>query len=414
MEYDILSPIEIDGIGEILNISLGSSATALSNMLGNRVYISTPRVTVLPAKELSLENYEPDIGVETQYTSGLEGSSILFLRQNDAKAIVDILLGNATKNEEFEFNELAISTVCEVMNQMMGAAATAISEFLGKPVNISPPQYFEFDDFEQFKAKRFSSENAVVVSFSLTIDNVLNSEFVSVISVELARELITSLKVKQESISTESDQRDDAEEKHIDLTQEKKLVDDAENEQPLNQAATSAPHLNKSTAASPTSAAVHGNSETQTLKQNFMPPYGYAPQGGYPPPMYPQGYQGYYYPPEPPQSNPKMIVPQQPAMPHLDATEHLGEEQAQNLELIMSIPLEVSVEIGRTRKTVQDILSFSKGSLLVLDKLAGDQVELFVNGKCIARGDVVVIDDNFGIRVTEIIKPITAENLLKL
>ena len=151
-----------------------------------------------------------------------------------------------------------------------------------------------------------------------------------------------------------------------------------------------------------------------------MPPVGQMP--GYPPP-FAGGYMGYppmYYPPYPyapekpvTQHEPKVINTQPMPMPQMDAADALGEEQAQNLQLIMEVPLEVSVEIGRTRRKVQDILSFSKGALVVLDKLAGDQVDLFVNGKCIARGDVVVIDDNFGIRITEILQKPTLEGIAK-
>ena len=111
------------------------------------------------------------------------------------------------------------------------------------------------------------------------------------------------------------------------------------------------------------------------------------------------------------QPAPKVINTRPVQLPSLEAEERLGKEQAENLDLIMSVPLEVSVEIGRTRRKVEDILSFSKGSLVVLDKLAGDQVDLFVNGLCVARGDVVVIDDNFGVRITEVLKPTELLNM---
>jgi flagellar motor switch protein FliN/FliY len=143
------------------------------------------------------------------------------------------------------------------------------------------------------------------------------------------------------------------------------------------------------------------------------------------PPAYNGGYPGYPpypgYPAQPMyvqqpmvQQQPKVINTQPMVMQQFSATDALGEEQAQNLDLIMEIPLQVSVEIGRTRRKVQEILELSKGSLVVLDKLAGDQVDLFVNGKCIARGDVVVIEDNFGVRITEIVqKPVVQEIVKK-
>ena len=125
----------------------------------------------------------------------------------------------------------------------------------------------------------------------------------------------------------------------------------------------------------------------------------------------------YMYPPQqPPQSQPpepKVINTRPVQMRDLDPEAKLPEEQKQNLDLIMNVSLEVAVEIGRTRRKIQDIIAFSKGSLVVLDKLAGDQVDLLVNGQCIARGDVVVIDDNFGIRITEILQKPDINELTK-
>ena len=145
-----------------------------------------------------------------------------------------------------------------------------------------------------------------------------------------------------------------------------------------------------------------------------MPPYPMPGadgqmQGGY------MGYPPMYYPPYPypypPQQEPKVLSSKPLAMEQLDVSERIGKEQAQNLDLIMEVPLQVTVEIGRARRKVQDILEFAKGSLVVLDKLAGDSVDLFVNGKCIARGEVVVIEDNFGVRITEIVQTPSVEAL---
>ncbi len=192
MDNTIFNPMEIDAIGEIMNISLGSSATAVSNLLDHRVDITTPRVSVVAPEQLYLGDMEPAVGVEIHYVSGLEGSNIMLLKRNDVKAIVDILMGSETADEEFELNDLTISAVCEVMNQMMGGAATALSDFLGRMVNISTPQSFELDTVEQFKTERFPDGSGpfVVVRFMLSIEGILKSEFVNVISVNLAQDLI--------------------------------------------------------------------------------------------------------------------------------------------------------------------------------------------------------------------------------
>ena len=167
MENNTFSPMETDAIGEIMNISLGSSATAVSNMLDHRVDITTPRVSVIDSKDLTLGNIDPAVGVEIRYVSGLEGSNFMLLKREDVKTIVDILMGSESTEEEFELNDLTISAVCEVMNQMMGAASTALSDFLGRMVNISTPKSFELDNFDEFKAEHFPPDGGqlVVVRF---------------------------------------------------------------------------------------------------------------------------------------------------------------------------------------------------------------------------------------------------------
>ena len=185
MEDIIFSPMEIDAIGEIMNISLGSSATAASNMLDHRVDITTPRVSVINAEDFSLGRIEPAVGVEIKYVCGLEGSNIMLLKRSDVRAITDILLMTETPDEEFELNDLSISAVCEVMNQMMGSSATALSDLLGRMVNISTPESFELTDLDKMKEEHFpvTQGPVVVVRFNLTIEGVLDSEFMNVMSV---------------------------------------------------------------------------------------------------------------------------------------------------------------------------------------------------------------------------------------
>ncbi len=448
MSNSVFKPMEIDAIGEIMNISLGSSATAVSNMLDHRVDITTPSVDVVDVKDFELGDIEPAVGVEIKYVSGLDGSNIMLLRMSDIKVIVDILMGTDTPLEEFELDELTLSAVCEVMNQMMGAASTALSDFLGRVVNISTPETFDVYDQEAMKRDRMPVKEGpiVVVRFALSIEDQLQSEFMNVISVELAKELVKGFglddedmeplpapapaapapapaapseggKLSQEEIEkllagggagtpapepapAPADSGGKMSQEEI----EKLLAGGAGAPAPT---ATPAPQVPAAPAApagvQQPQMAQPGTQAQMPVMPPMMPMPGQEGQQAYPGYPYYPPYPGYpYYPPQPPE--PKVIATTQPSMPRLENGEELSQEQSQNLDLIMGVPLEVTVEIGRTRKRVQEILSFSKGSLVVLDKLAGDQVDLFVNGKCIARGDVVVIDDNFGIRVTEIIK----------
>ena len=514
MEREIFSPMAIDALGEMMNISLGSSATAVSNMLDHRVDITTPTVSVVDVKEFSLGNLEPAIGVEIKYVEGLEGSNIMLLKRSDIKVIVDILMGMETPDEEFELNELTISCVCEVMNQMMGSAATAMSDFLGFRVDISTPQSFELDDLEAFKQSHMpaGAEQVVVVRFFLKIENALESEFMNVMSVDLAKELLKSLGLEDE-VSLEgageapaAESEPAPEPSNHQMSQEeieamlhgggaaapapepapapapsgggdqkmsqediermlagmgggepepapapapeptgggdkKMSQEDIERmltgmgggepepaPAPAQTAApapvptpTPTPAQTPTPAPAPAPAAQtppQGMPAAQMGQPGQMPPYPYPMPGqdgqmqggymGYPPMYYPP--YPYPYPPQQPEAvakktpDPKVIATKPVKMEEMDPAERLGKEQAQNLDLIMEVPLQVTVEIGRARRKVQDILEFAKGSLVVLDKLAGDQVDLFVNGKCIARGEVVVIEDNFGVRITEIVQ----------
>ena len=430
MKQNIFSPMEIDAIGEIMNISLGSSATAVSNMLDHRVDITTPSVSVVPIEEFTLGELEPAIGIEIKYVSGLEGSNIMLLKRHDVKTIVEILMGTEISDEEFEFNDLTISAVCEVMNQMMGAASTALSDFLGRSVNISTPQSFTLDDLDQFEREHFQYDSGMVVvaKFMLSIENVLKREFVNVMSVDLARELIAGFGVdlsdgEGKGAKSEEEVKPEPSTGGAKLSQE-------EIERLMSGGAPSAPPPASSgsgklsqeeierlmsggaPSAPPPASSGSGKLSQEEIEQLMS---GMAPSAAQAaPPRQPEPQQssarpyeaaGQYMPAPPAYAGEPRVINTKPVqLPPLDVADKIGQEQAQNLELIMSVPLEVSVEIGRTRRKVEDILTFSKGSLVVLDKLAGDQVDLFVNGLCVARGDVVVIDDNFGIRITEVLK----------
>jgi len=457
MEKELFSPMAIDALGEIMNISLGSSATAVSNMLDHRVDITTPTVTVVDVDDFSLGSLEPAIGVEIKYIEGLKGSNIMLLKRGDIKIIVDILMGMETTDEEFELNELTLSCVCELMNQMMGSAATAMSDFWGFRVDISTPESFELANVEQFKKERMpdGAKQVVVVRFRLKIENALESEFLNVMSVELAKDLLKGLdlgdtapapmpapepvheapsaaaqpaaapppmpepsggdrKLSQEEIEQLLAKMNSEEPAPAPAPEQEKQSAGQGGNESMNTGASNKTAVAAQTQQQPAQGAAPA---AQMGQPGQMPPYPYPPMPG-PDGQMQNGYMGYppmYYPPYPypypPQAElqkaapePKVISTRPLHMEQMDPIAQLGKEQAQNLDLIMEVPLQVTVEIGRARRKVQDILEFAKGSLVVLDKLAGDQVDLLVNGKCIARGEVVVIEDNFGIRITEIVQ----------
>ena len=428
MEQKIFNSMELDAIGEMMNISLGSSATAVSNMLNHRVDITTPTVSVVSIEDFTLGDLEPAIAVEIKYVSGLDGSNIMLLKRGDVKTIVDILMGTETPDEEFQLDELTVSAVCEVMNQMMGAASTALSDFLGILVNISTPESYTLDDLDEFKRNHFHSECGmlVVVRFKLGIEDILESEFVNVMSIELTRELLKGFGLTGGRDSKEPEPAQPAAPapqpaapEAAAPTMDQGMIDQLMNPQPAAPQAA-APTMDQGMidqlmnpqAAAPQPAAPQAAQPApqQAPVQQPMPVPQPSPVQQPMPvqqmPVQQPMQQPAYYPQQQPvyyQQQPNLIQTNPVNLPTFDLSERLGEEQAQNLEMIMSVPLQVSVEIGRTTQKVDEILSYSKGTLVVLDKLAGDQVDVFVNGLCVAHGDVVVIDDNFGVRITEVV-----------
>lgn len=456
MGSNVFSPMAIDAIGEIFNISLGSSATAVSNMLARRVDITTPTVSVVSAKDFTLGDLQPAIGVKIDYVAGLSGSNIMLLKRSDVRAIVDILMGSTTKDEDFEINELNMSAICEVMNQMMGAASTAMSDFLNRMVNISTPQAFEISSLDEFVEKYFPSNGMlVVVRFKFSIEDAVESEFMSALSMDLVRELLKGFGIEGEDVGMGAEPEPEpapaaqsaaAAEPELSsgsgasLSQEeieKLMAQNFAEEQAAQQNASPQPAVSAEQPAQPQVAATPAPQQpvaaAPAQQTPVQQPVAQAQQGvpqampqmspemqqqyaamPYPPYGMQMPYPPMYYMPPQQQAapEPKTIKTTKPAMPKFE--EHatsLNEEQESNLDLLMSVPVDVAVEIGRTRRRVKDILNYTKGSLVVLDRLAGDRADLYVNGKCIAKGDIVVVDDNFGLRIAEIIEPLALEDL---
>lgn len=461
MDSKNFTDLEIDAIGEILNISLGSSATAVSTMLSTRVDITTPVVQVLTKDQFEFTKLEPAVGVEITYVSGLSGSNIMLLKRYDVKVIVEMLMGMEIPEEEFELNELNISAICEVMNQMMGASSTALSEFLGRSVNISTPVSYEIQDEKKFKEEHFGMEEPmVVVGFTLKIADKLESEFINVMSLDLAKDLVTSF-LPGDDILEAPVQPEPVADSHVPQEEPSDGGSDRMmSQEDIERLLASASGEMQESAPEPAAAISQPEEETSGGSDRMMsqedierllasasggsqesapvPPAPApvqpgtqaipAPSMAAPPAMPPAAggsandalvtqlmaqmaqmqqqmltMMGQQMQPKE-AVEPKMIPTQKAPSKQLTSDGDTSAEQEENRELIMGVPLELSVEIGRTRKLVREILEFTKGSLIILDKLAGEQVDLFVNGRCIAKGDVVVVDDNFGIRITEIVR----------
>lgn len=371
------SSYEIDAVGEILNISMGAAATAVSELLNAKVWITTPEVSVTKVEDLNYTRLEPAICVKIVYVAGITGVNMMVLKQDDVQLILNQLMGNPlTISPDFEFDELNISAVSEVMNQMMGASATALSDLLGTSVDISTPTPYIIEQTNFCELSELSPEETVVtVNFTLNVDGVMNSEFMSIMSVDLAKTLsgkmMNSFASEEEAVAAASASAPAA-------------------AAPAPQPAAPVQQPVATAAAAPMPA--------QQPMYAAPPQQPYPPQGGY---GYPPQYAAYgaYPPPVPP------VNIQNAQLHQFDNVDFgLQSDQQDNLKLLMGVPLEISVEIGTAKRKVKDILDFTQGTIIELERQAGAPVDVIVNGNLIARGDVVVIDDNFAVRITEIVK----------
>ncbi|GGI94671.1 flagellar motor switch phosphatase FliY [Alicyclobacillus cellulosilyticus] len=366
-----LSDMERDALGELGNISLGSSATSLSVLLRHRVQITTPQVSLLRAEEVRQELPRPCVLVTVRYTAGLEGENALVIDTEDAMVIADLMLGGDGTNVAGELNELHLSAVAEAMNQMMGAAATAMSTVFNRPINISPPTV-EVIDFGTEVKEGFPPEAWLVnVSFRLRVGELVDSRILQLIPISVAKEMVAVL-TGGEAAASAAPSSPAASAAHAGSV----AAQDAAGEPHGSQAARS---------AADRTANVEGARGAAT----GGPGSAANPAGG----SMAKG-----------REEPALVV-RRPEFPDFTSAAPVPEPVPRNLSLLLDVSLNVTVELGRTKRSIKDILELAPGSVLELDKLAGEPVDILVNNKRIAIGEVVVIDENFGVRITDIVSP---------
>lgn len=397
---DVLTPLEQDALGEIGNITFGSAATALSTLLGQKVDITTPKVSVITRTQFESEFPKPHVAVHVNYVDGFQGINSLVIKTRDAQIIADLMLGGEGDPQDEELNEIHISAVQEAMNQMMGSSATSMSTIFNRFVNISPPAIDILDVSNGDGVRNLPMEETLVkVSFRLKIGDLIDSTIMQLITVEFAKSMVDMLLGGGE-----------AEEAPAPAAQPQASA-------PAQQAP--APTQEPQMQQPPVQNAPYPDPYAASAQQQGMPPYGMPAQQQMPPypgygapgmqPNYgmPPGYGQMPMEQQPPQPNhygvPGRNVNVQPVQFGSLQNGGYGQNDENNLGLLMDIPLKVTVELGRTQKQIKDILELSQGSIVELDKLAGEPVDILVNNKLIAKGEVVVIDENFGVRVTDIV-----------
>ena len=406
-----LTDVEKDAIGE------GSSATTLYSLVNRKVNITTPVVTLATWKTL-LDSYEkPCVFIQIKYTKGLDGTNILVLKEHDVKVITDLMMGGDGTNTEGELGELHLSAISEAMNQMMGAAATSLSTLLQTVIDISPPESSLFDLTEVKDGKEISpflGGTFVKISFRMQIDDLVDSTIMQLYPIDFARKLVETF------INTQM--------ANIDEVTEKKP------EQPENDttAQIPAPGTDNQTQMNNTNLngmnqmgnmgmngmnqmgnmGMNGMNQMGNMGMNGMNQMGNMGMNG----MNQMGNMGMNSMNQMGNMGmnsmnqmgmmgmPGQNVNVQPAQFQSFSNDNMGTTGQENIGLIKDVPLEVTVELGRTTKSISDILDFSPGTIIELDRIAGEPIDVLVNGKFVAKGEVVVIEESFGVRITEIIK----------
>ncbi|GAB4257786.1 flagellar motor switch phosphatase FliY [Thermincola ferriacetica] len=358
---DELTNMEKDAVGEVANMVMGSAATALSTLLGKKVEITTPVVEITTPARLRHEYPLPYLLVNVEYVTGIKGSNVLIIKDGDAGVIVDLMMMGDGTSPPAQLEEMHLSAIAEAMNQMMGSASTAFSTIIKERVEISPPTVDLINlATDELKGRLANPDEPIVkVSFKMTIEDLVNSEMMQLMPLDFARELVGRL-------------MDDMKAPHAEA---------AATAAAKTQAPTNAGYMEQ------LAAAPQPNAPLQSIAQdtgNAQYQLGGFTGGG--------------------NVKPANSVPVQPAQ---FAPLNMGFEPKtpSTIDLIMDVPLQITVELGKAKKTIREILNLAPGSVVELDKLAGEPVDLMVNGKLLAKGEVVVIDENFGIRITDIVSP---------
>ena len=390
VDENLLTETEKDAIGEVANISMGTSATTLYSLVNHKVDITTPVVS-LATWENVLEYYEkPCVFIQIKYTTGLDGHNILILKEHDVKVITDLMMGGDGTNTDGELGELHLSAISEAMNQMMGSAATSLSQMLGSMIDISPPEA-SLVDLQEFRMgeeiANFLAGTFVKIAFKMQIGDLVDSTILQLYPVDFAKNLVATF--LGEAMGGSSDSA---------APVPTPMSTPAPAPAPMPEAA---PQMMPNMGMDP------NMGQMPNMGMPMMPNMGMDPNMGQMP-YY--GYQGMPMMPNmgmpmmPNMGMPAEAVNYQPAQFQSFAPNVNPVAGNENINLIMDVPLQVTVELGRTTKSIAEILDFSPGTIIELEKLAGEPVDVLVNGKFVAKGEVVVIEESFGIRVTEIIK----------
>ena len=425
-----LTDVEKDAIGEVANISMGSSATTLYSLVNRKVNITTPVVTLATWKTL-LDSYEkPCVFIQIKYTQGLDGTNILVLKEHDVKVITDLMMGGDGTNTEGELGELHLSAISEAMNQMMGSAATSLSTLLQTVIDISPPESSLFDLTEVKDGKEISpflGGTFVKISFRMQIDDLVDSTIMQLYPIDFARKLVeTFINTQMANIDEVTEKKPAQPENDTDTTAQIPAPG-TDNQTQMNNTNLNGMNqmgnMGMNGMNQMNNMGMNGMNQMGNMGMNGMNQMGNMGMNG----MNQMGNMGMNGMNQMGNMGmngmnqmgnmgmnsmnqmgmmgmPGQNVNVQPAQFQSFSNDNMGTTGQENIGLIKDVPLEVTVELGRTTKSISDILDFSPGTIIELDRIAGEPIDVLVNGKFVAKGEVVVIEESFGVRITEIIK----------
>ncbi len=380
-DLSLLTEDEKDALGEVGNISMGTAATTLFTLLSQKVTITTPRVREVTLRELTSENTEPCVTINIMYKVGIEGINLLIINERDVKIITDLMMGGDGTNQAEVLTDLHLSAIGEAMNQMIGSASTSLSEMIGKKVDISPPEaiYDELSNLTKDRIGLDPDEKVAMISFRMTVGDLIDSEIMQLMPINVAKQLVSSLMSGHDSSAPV-------------VSASSAKAPSSSASEPM--AAQQSPNFSNGDAYSQ-QPYPHQPYPQQPYPQQPYPQQNYAPpQGGYPSQNYPpQSYDGFQRP---------VVDARNVQFESFDSSNSFGGIHS-DISLIRDVPLEITVELGRTTKKISEILEFAAGSVIELDRLVGESLNIFANGKIIAKGEVVVVDENYGVRITEIV-----------
>ena len=383
-----LNDIEIDTLGEIGNISMGAAATALYTIIDRKVMITTPEVSITTMEKLAGAQEVPYVVVNVDYTEGFIGNNLYVLRIDDVKAITDIMMGGAGTVSEEPLSELHISAISEAMNQMMGGMATSLAEMFSRVINISPPKSMmvKLGDDQIRELVENQKEELIQIRFHMSIEGLEDSSIMQLIPLEFGRQLVSGIlnggelpEAGQDEASSAgaggghsaSGAADDSDATILSQEEIEAMMNAQINTATQPQNATASADLNS-----------QGEPLSVPLKKDPVPGAAMPAAAA---------------------ARPQPSVDIRPIqLSDFDQDTNPGNGD-NGIDIILDVPLQVSVELGQSRKTIREVMDLNIGSVVTLDRVAGEPVDVVVNGKIVARGEVIVIDDNYGIRITEVI-----------